>query len=117
MAVRKDDSKYTVHEQGMVDFLNSQMMLDAMTTIAEDIKGEAMARAPVGSVADGDEHPGLYMSSFHVYARRLGGAKSDRAEAIVYNDSPDALWVEFGHHGREPYHVLRRAMLTVSIRR
>jgi hypothetical protein len=27
----------------------------------------------------------------------------------VYNDAPEAIYVEFGHRGNEPYHVLLRA--------
>ena len=108
------DSKYTPNRLGMDEFLNSQELLDAMITVAEEIKGIAMSMAPIGSITDGDEHPGLYLASFHIRSHRMGGVKHDRAEAIVYNDSPDAVWVEYGHHGREPYHVMRRAMHTVS---
>jgi hypothetical protein len=38
-----------------------------------------------------------------------GGATSDRVEAVVYNDAPEAVQVEYGHRGAEPYHTLLRA--------
>jgi hypothetical protein len=83
--------------------------------VAERIRERAQAQSPVGSFADGDEHPGRYLASWHVRSSRFSGATNDRAEAEVYNDSPEAVWVEYGHHGREPYHTLLRAAVEVRI--
>lgn len=93
----------------MDEFLNSAMMLELVKNAAEIIMAKAVSMAPVGTIAEGDTHPGLYISSFKVKTQLFGGVKGDRAEAIVYNDATDAAWVEFGHYGREPYHVMKRA--------
>ena len=88
--------------------LRSQFMQDGMRLIAEDIRLRAEAIAPVGHPPD-SEHPGRYKASFHVRVHNRGGATHDRAEAVVYNDSPEALYVEYANWGNEPYRVLARA--------
>jgi hypothetical protein len=75
----------------------------------DKIKNRAEVLAPVGSPAEPDEHAGRYKASFSVEVHTRGGATHDRAEAIVKNDSPEAVYVEFGDRGREPYHTLLRA--------
>lgn len=101
-------SDYNPDHTGMAEFLQSGMMQRMVGEVADKIRDRAMAMAPVGNPID-DEHPGRYKASFHVLVHARGGATGDRAEAIVYNDSPEAIWVEFGHQGREPYHILLRA--------
>jgi hypothetical protein len=100
---------YNPNHKGMREFLNSSAMVKLVGDAAEVIKIRAIALAPVGTIAEGDEHPGLYISSFRIRTHRFGGVNKDRAEAIVYNDAPDAVYVEYGHFGREPYHVMLRA--------
>jgi hypothetical protein len=102
-------SSYDPDHAGMTVFLNSGGMVDLVERVAERIRDRAIAIAPVGNIAEGDEHPGLYISSFRVRSHRFGGVHHDRAEAIMYNDAADAVWVEFGDFGREPYHIIRRA--------
>ena len=101
-------SDYTPSEVGMREFLNSQMLLRVVERTGRHIMDRAILLAPVGSPL-GDEHAGRYKASFHMESHRFGGATNDRAEAIVYNDSPEAKYVEFGHRGAEPYHTLLRA--------
>jgi hypothetical protein len=102
-------SEYTPDHAGMDEFLNSGMLMDVVEKVADRIRDRALTLAPVGTAIEGDEHPGLYISSFRTKSHRFGGATHDRVEAVVYNDALDALWVEFGHFGQEPYHVLLRA--------
>lgn len=92
--------------RGVGEMLNSRMMRDAMRERAEVIRARAVALAPV---SDEDAHPGRYKASFHVRVHGNGGATKDRAEAVVFNDSPEAFYVEFAHWGREPYRILARA--------
>jgi len=99
---------YDPDHEGMRRFLNSMGMVNLVEHVAEQIMYRAIAYSPVGDPIM-DEHPGRYIASFHVESHRFGGATNDRAEAIVYNDSPEAVYVEYGHRGREPYHVLLRA--------
>lgn len=102
---------YRPNHAGMRRMLTADWMELAMRNHAEGIKLRAEALAPVGS--RGDEHAGRYKASFHIRTHvsysapgRYGGG---RAEAIVYNDAPEAIFVEFGHRGREPFGVLKRA--------
>ncbi|HWI69078.1 MAG TPA: hypothetical protein VNS88_11975 [Nitrospiraceae bacterium] len=103
-------SDYTPSEVGMREFLNSEMLMHVVEHAARQIAFRAMVTAPIGSPL-GDEHAGRYKASFHIRSHRFGGATRDRAEAIAYNDSPEAKYVEFGHRGEEPYHTLLRAAM------
>jgi hypothetical protein len=110
-------SSYSPNHAGVSAMLNADWMEDAMRVRAEEIKTRAMAMAPGPS--ERDIHPGRYKASFHVRSHKYGGVTGRggrRAEAIVYNDAPEAIFVEYGHHGREPYHTLANAAF-VRIRR
>jgi hypothetical protein len=111
--MRAGEVKYNPDHLGMQKMLNADFMEDAMRIVAEGIKGRAEALAPVGAVRRGDVHPGRYKASFHIRTHKYAGAPGRRgavrAEAVVYNDSPEALYVEYAHFGVEPYRVLSRA--------
>ncbi len=97
---------YHPDHRGIGEMLNAGFMEGTVLIFAHGIEAIAVATAPVG---EHDAHPGRYKASFHVKSHRYGGATNDRAEAIVYNDAPEAVFVEYGHHGREPYHTLANA--------
>jgi hypothetical protein len=101
------DVKLSHDRRGMGELLRSEMMLRVVVRRAELIRALAEATAPVGD--ERDPHRGRYKASFHIRSSRRGGATRDRAEAIVSNDAPEAVFVEWGHYGREPYHTLFRA--------
>lgn len=100
-------SDFKPDHAGVGRMLRSDFMERAMRVKAEGIMARAVALAPVGRGRD--KHPGRYKASFHIRSHSRGGATRDRAEAIVYNDAPEALYVEYGHRGAEPYRVLARA--------
>jgi hypothetical protein len=104
---------YDPDHYGMWHFLNSYGMQRVVRHYADKIKDRAEEIAPVGSPWEPDEHSGRYKASFSVEVHTLGGATNDRAEAIVKNDAPEAIHVEYGHRGREPYHTLLRAAMEV----
>ena len=94
--------------------LNSFEMMEALRPFGEEIKLRAETIAPVyaGKYYGRNAYtrwPGRYKASFHIRSRRHAGRMGDRAEVQVYNDSPEAFWVEYGNRGDEPYHILRRA--------
>lgn len=100
-------SDYTPDHQGFGKFLNSDILKRAVEDVAHAIEAHAIAIAPVGPPTD--PHAGRYKASFVVRSHSHGGAKKDRAEAIVSNVAPEALYVEYGSAGAEPYHTLLRA--------
>ena len=97
---------YNPDHRGIGELLRSEMMQRAMLQRADEIKARAEAIAPVDEKGP---HPGRYKASFHTKVRGRGGATNDRAEAVVWNDSPEAPFVEFAHWGSEPYRILARA--------
>lgn len=101
--------RYTPDHHGIGEMLNAGFMEGTMLIFAHGIKAIAEATAPVGSRREGDIHAGRYKASFHVRSHRYGGATHDRAEAVVYNDSPEALYVEYGRHRHEAHHTLANA--------
>lgn len=109
-------SEFHPDHYGVGEMLRADFMEEAMRVHAEEIKARAIALAPIGQEAR-DDHPGRYKASFHVRSHRRGGATHDRAEAVVYNDAPEALYVEYAHYGREPYRVLARAAFITRVRR
>jgi len=100
-------TKYTPDHAGVGEMLNAPFMERHMLRVADAIKTYAEAIAPVGPPTD--PHAGRYKASFHTRSHTHGGAKNDRAEAIVWNDAPEAQFVEWGSAGDEPYHTLLRA--------
>lgn len=105
-----DMSDYNPDHVGMGLLLESDMLMRVVERVAEGIMTHAIASAPVGDPAE-DEHAGRYKASFNIRTSYHGGATGDRVEAVVYNDSPEAASVEYGHRGAEPYHTLLRAAL------
>jgi hypothetical protein len=97
---------FTPDHTGVGEMLDSRMMEGAMLTVAGGILTRAIAIAPVDEKSP---HPGRYRASFHIRSHLHGGAKNDRAEAIVYNSAPEAPFVEWGNWGDEPEHILARA--------
>jgi hypothetical protein len=106
---------YNPDHAGMRRFLNSASMQLAVSHYAEKIRDRAEAIAPVGSPWEPDEHAGRYKASFSVEVHTHGGATNDRAEATVRNDSPEAIYVEYGDRGAEPYHTLLRAAIELRL--
>jgi len=104
----KVDVHYKLDYKGVGLMLNSESMRQSMERVAYEIKARAEAIAPVSDYR-WNKTRGRYKASFHVTSRRYGGVKNDRASARVYNSAPEAVWVEFGNRGGEPYHVLARA--------
>ena len=90
--------------------LNAPFMVEEMRKRAERGKELAEAIAPVGPPPPRDTHAGRYKESFSVEAGEHGGVHNDRAYAVLRNDSPESVIVEFGTENQDGRHVLGRAM-------
>lgn len=92
------------------EFLRSAEMAAEMERRIKKVEAIAIATAPVD---EGGPHPGRYKSSFRTEVDRRGGAKHDRAVGRLLNDSPEALFVEYGTQNNPRHSTMRRA-LTVA---
>lgn len=88
--------------------LRSDFMREAMEGYAEKAKAAAEADAPF----DADSRDGThYKDSFRVESRNVGGVHKNRAEALLINDDPAAVFVEFGNgKTNAAHHTLTRAL-------
>lgn len=93
---------------GIGEMLRSVEMVREMSRRAEKVRDEAIRNAPVGTRRD--RHSGRYKASFHLETTTHGGVKGDRAAAYVYNDAPEAIFVEFGTSRQVGRHILRDAL-------
>lgn len=108
-AVRQRQAR--TRERRREEYRNSRSNPDSAVSRREGAVGRALLppkrnrqRRPVEAVER--KH---YINSFGIRSHRNGGATHDRAEAILYNDAPSAIYVEFGHRGKEPFHIMKRA--------
>jgi hypothetical protein len=102
------------------EILRADFMVEHMRSRAQQMLTAAWDRAPVYTGEDRDEHRGRYRASLRLESTDHGGVKGDRAAGVVTADSPEAVFVEFGHraHGRIPaqegQHVLGSALMAAA---
>jgi hypothetical protein len=89
-------SKLSLSYDGIGALLRSAGMETEMIRRATRVKELAESRAPVYSGTGHDPHRGRYKDSFRIDSTLRGGYRNDRAEASVINDSPEAVFVEYG---------------------
>lgn len=101
---------YKPNHRGIGEMLRSDFILRHLLERGVAIQTYGELIAPVGSPDEPDEHSGRYKASFHMRHSTHGGATRDRAEVVVYNDAPEAVFVEWGlRSGQRPYHTVLRA--------
>ena len=103
-------SSVNFHYDGIGEMLRSDFMVEHMLKRANQMKDYAEAIAPV-STSRRNPHRGRYKASFSVTSTTHGGFKNNRAQATLTNDSPEAVFVEFGTSNNQGRHVLMEAML------
>lgn len=91
---------------GIRAFEESDPGLNAhLKELAEKARNYARSIAPVGSPADGDEHPGQYRDSIDV--EKIDDGPGWR----LFASDNKAHWIEYGNaHGMPRYQVLTRAV-------
>lgn len=105
----RSKAKVTFSYEGIGEMLRSPFVRAEMVRRADKIKEAAEARSPVGDPKK-DPHSGRYKRSWHVSSTDRGGFRHDRASATVYNDSEEAVFVEFGTSRMRGRHVLKGAI-------
>src|SRR5215469_2672518 len=90
---REKGFTYKSNSSGIGDMLNSEMMRRGMEAFAYEIKVRAEVLAAIEIYVPQElgysrKSSGRYRTSFNVRSHLDGGATRDRAEAIMYNDSP-----------------------------
>jgi hypothetical protein len=103
-------SEFKASYSGIGRMIRSDYMLAEMMRRGANVMAVAIATAPVGD-PETDEHSGRYKASFELHGENFGGTKHNRAEAKVINTSPEALYVEYGNRGNEPYHTMLHALI------
>lgn len=88
------------------EYLRSEEMQMVMRAHAEPVKARAEATAPVDPTSG---HPGRYKASFGIRTGVQTG-KTSRAYAEVYNDAPEAFFVEFGTEHNPRHRTLGKAV-------
>lgn len=100
--------RYNPNHKGIGEMLRSDFILRHLLERGDAIRAYGEMIAPVGD--DEDPHAGRYKASFNMRYSRHGGATRDRAEVVVYNEAPEAVFVEWGlTSGQRPYHTVLRA--------
>lgn len=102
------DIEFTFSYEKLGELLNSPEMVAEMDRRIKAAEAWAVAHAPVAKTG---KHRGRYKASFRSSAFPHGGASHDRAEGELVNDAPEALYVEYGNRGAEPYHLMLRALV------
>lgn len=100
-------SRFNASYEGIGEMLRADWMVGEMRRRAEAVKNAAESDAPVGG--SGDPHRGRYKESFSVESGIREG-KTRRAVGRVVNDSPEAVFVEYGNKNIDAYHTLGRAL-------
>jgi hypothetical protein len=103
-------TKYTGSFTGIGRILKSPAIADVLMSKAQEIMAEAVRSAP-DDVEIGDVHSGRYKKSFKI--RRGFKPGGGRVMISVYNDAPEALYVEKGTVNNEAKHILLRALQIV----
>jgi len=107
-----NQTEYKGSLEGVRAMLSSEMIGKMLLERAEQIAVRARSLAPVGD-PDTDPHSGRYKNSFKV--RLSFDASRKRMQAVVYNDSPEAIFVEKGTVNQDPQHILIRASMAARI--
>ena len=104
------DVEVSLSYAGLGEMINAPFMVAEMRRRMDSAKVFAEGIAPVGD-PEKDTHSGRYLASFSVTAGDYGGVHNDRAWAELENDAPEALYVEVGDRGKEPYHIMLKALI------
>jgi hypothetical protein len=109
--VRSEDIKFDYVAVG--ELLRTPEMEAEMVRRMANVMELAISRAPYAPSSD--PHHVHYRDSFHLSHGRMGmpGAHTlnDRAWAMVENDAPDAIFIEYGNKHIARMHILLNALI------
>ena len=110
MAGNPEGVTYSGSLEGVRALLGSGMIGRKLMELAGKALDEAVRTAPRGD-PDTDPHAGRYQDSFH--AGLVYNPRYHRIEAKVWNDSPEAVFVEKGNVNIDAHHTLMRAVTSI----
>ncbi len=105
-----EETKFRGSYAGIGAMLRSKWMLIEMVKRAELVKAHAEMISPVGMEGTAADPAGGYKQSFHVVPIERGGSKHDRSAALVVNDDPAAMHVEYGSVAQPGDHTMLKAL-------
>lgn len=102
-------SKFTGSYLGIGLLLHSEGVTEYLMQLAEAVKAKAEEKAPVSDPSDApyNKTAGRYKESFGTRLQSNRG----KPEAVIYNDSPEAIRVEKGNANIEARHILVTALI------
>ncbi len=100
------EANFKASYAGIGAMLRSKWMMGEMVRRADMVKTYAEQAAPVGEGSGA----GGYKDSFKVVPVERGGSKHNRAAALVVNDDPAAVHVEYGTIAQPGDHTMLKAL-------
>lgn len=104
-------ARYKQSYAGIGRLMTSGGMALTMRELIEPARVEAIATSPVDEYGP---HPGRYKGAWHVTTGVKGKGRKKRAYARLSNDSPEAVYVEFGTEHNDAHHTAARALDAVG---
>jgi len=104
------ESIFTASYTGIGEMLRAPWMLADMVKRAKIVQAYAQATAPVSATGNDEDPAGTYKDHFEIVPVERGGSRLNRAEALVVNDDPAAVFVEYGTINQEGHHTLLKAL-------
>jgi hypothetical protein len=97
-------TKYNASYEGIGEMLRMPGLRADIAARGQRVLDAAIAAAPVGNAAEGDEHPGQFKASMrlHVHDRVDSNGKGTRVVADVVSDDPHGVDKELGHVAKGP---------------
>ena len=107
-------ARFKLDKQGVGLLLKSDGMKAVMVERAQRVASRARQIAPTGNAAH-DSHPGEYKNSIVVTSTSEGGARKDRAAAMVTAEAPHARFVEYQpDKNGVAHHTMLRAVVETA---
>jgi hypothetical protein len=103
-------SEFHASYEGIGEMLRMPEILANLRERMQRAKDLAEERSPVGDPRR-DPHAGQYKESWYIEETLHGGARHDRAQVILGNSSPQAVYNEYGNRNTPARHIAWNAVI------